>query len=258
MKGAHSDTALTAAEADLRVCSGLVSDNTGMLTQVKTLIERFANNTSADDVMEAVNNVYRDADRDPELKSWFRQMDTYVRKCLKEQGFIMTDNATHEWNQLYDRGQFLLRDRYRDHTNRIIDETKYFAEQFDKDPMNKRFGNSMQKLFNDLGNDENGKPTFKPHLIKDLTDVILPATFESIRYVPIPRIEYSDPMMDAVIENLVIESDNLMPNVFEFGSDNYFRWGRKSITSAIKNKVMVSVSGVQMDLKGDASVRHFE
>jgi len=107
----------------------------------------------------------------------------------------------------------------------------------------------MNKLFMDLGNDENGKPTFKPHLIKDLTEVILPAFFENVRYVPIPRIEYSDSMMDAIIENLVIEGDNLAPNVFEFGSDNYWRWGRKQIQSKNKNKVMLSVSGVQMDLR---------
>ena len=57
------------------------------------------------------------------------------------------------------------------------------------------------------------KTVFKPHLVKDLTDVILPGIFENIRYVPIPRIEFSDPMVDAVIENLVIEGDNLAPNV---------------------------------------------
>jgi hypothetical protein len=90
---------------------------------------------------------------------------------------------------------------------------------------------------------------FKPHLLKDLTDVILPAFFENIRYIPIPRIEYSDPMVDAVVENLVIEGDNLTPNVLEFGSDNYWRWGRKQITSKSKNKMMLSVSGVQMDLR---------
>lgn len=229
---------------------GLVAANGVMLTRIKVLMERFANHTSADDLVDAINDIYRDADRDPELKKWFRSLDSYVRKCLKEQGFIMTDQATQEWNQLYDRGQFLLRDRYRDHTNRVIDETKFFAYQFDEDPLNKRFADSMQKLFNDLGNDQNGKPTFKPHLVKDLTDVILPGFFESVRYVPIPRIEYSDPMIDAIVENLVIESDNLMPNVVEFGSDNYFRWGRKSIASKNKNKVMLSVSGIQMDLRG--------
>lgn len=232
VKGAHSDDSLKRAEADL-----------------KTLIERFANGTSTDDWFKSINQIYADADKDPELKSWFKSIDSYVRKCLQQQGYIMEDRATDEWNKLYDRGNFLLRDRYRNHTDRIVDETKFLADQFDKDPMNKRFAESMNKLFTDLGNDENGKPTFKPHLVKDLSEVILPGIFESIRYVPIPRIEYSDPMIDAVVENLVIESDNLMPNILEIANDNYFRWGRKKVANANKNSVQLSVSGIQMDLK---------
>ncbi|EON69723.1 hypothetical protein W97_08984 [Coniosporium apollinis CBS 100218] len=232
VKGAHADDSLKTAEADL-----------------KTLIERFANYTSMDDLFDSINAVYRDADRDPELKGWFKHLNRYVRKCLKEQGYIMQDSATEEWNEIYDQGHFLLRDRYRNHTDRIVDEIKFFAKQFDEDSQNKAFAESMNKLFMDLGNDENGKPTFKPHLLKDLRDVVVPAIFENIRYVPIPRIEYSDPMIDAVVENLVIEGDNLAPNVVEFGSDNYWRWGRKKVASKSKNKVMLSVSGVQMDLK---------
>ncbi|KAI4163415.1 MAG: hypothetical protein LQ342_002922 [Letrouitia transgressa] len=232
VKGAHSNTALTTAETDLR-----------------KLLERFANYTSADDLIDSINNIYRDADADPELRKWFRSINTYVRKCLKEQGFIMQDAANEEWNQLYDQGNFLLRERYRDHTNRILDEVKFLGNQFDEDPLNRQFAQSLQKLFAKLGNDENGQPVFKKHLVTDLSQVIVPGIFESVRYVPVPRIEYSDPMVDAIIENLVIESDNLTPNSFEFGSDNYFRWGRKNIKNKNKNKVMVSISGVQMDLR---------
>ncbi len=220
-----------------------------MLIEMKTLLERFANSTSFDDLIESINAVYRDADRDPELKEWFRSVNRYVRRCLNEPGYIMHDSATEEWNQLSEKGRFLLRDRYRDHTNHVLDEFKFLAEQFDQDHQNKQFAKSVNKLFTDLGNDENGKPTFKPHLLKDLSSVIIPGIFESVRYVPVPRIEYTDPMMDAIIENLVIESDNLAPNSFEFKSDNYFRWGRKNVTSTNKNLVHVSVSGIQMDLK---------
>lgn len=53
IRGAHEDTALKSAEADL-----------------KTLIERFANNTSTKDFFDAINNIYRDADQDPDLKNW--------------------------------------------------------------------------------------------------------------------------------------------------------------------------------------------
>lgn len=219
------------------------------LTNFKTLIERFANCTSSEDLFESIRNIYADADRDPELKNWFKSVDKFIRKCLKEQGFILQDQSNEEWNQLYDKGQFLLRERYRDHTNRIMDETRFLADQFDQDPQNKAFGLAMQKLFQDLGNDENGKPVFKKHLLTDISNVIVPAIFEHTRYVPIPRIEVSDPMIDAVVENLVIESDNLAPNVIEFGSDNYFRWGRKKISNKHDNKIMISASGVQMDLK---------
>ncbi|EKD19889.1 hypothetical protein MBM_01841 [Drepanopeziza brunnea f. sp. 'multigermtubi' MB_m1] len=232
VKGARSDDSLKTAEADLLL-----------------LIERWANGTSSKDLFESINNIYTDADQDPELKSWFKKIDAYVRKCLKQQGYIMEDAATEEWNELYDRGDFLLRDRYRNHTDRIVDEFKFLGDQFDQDPVNKKFAASVQKLFTDLGNDQNGKPTFKPHLVKDLTEVILPGIFESIRYVPIPRIEFSDPTTDAIVENLVIESDNMTPNVFEVANDNYFQWNRKNPAKSNSHSVMVSISGVQMDLR---------
>jgi len=232
VKGAHKDDSLQMAEADL-----------------KTLIERFANGTSLDDMFDSINVIYRDADSDPELKGWFSHMNNFIRKCLKEQGYVLQDNSTEEFNKLYDQGEFLLRDRYRNHTDRISDEFKFYIDQFNQDKQNVAFGDAVQKLFLDLGQDENGQAEFKPHLVKDLTEVILPGVFESIRYVPIPRIEYSDHMMDAIVENLVLEGDNLAPNVMEFGSDNYWRWGRKSIASKNKNKVMLSVSGIQCDLR---------
>jgi len=228
----QGDDALQLAEADL-----------------KTLLERFANSTSFDDVIDSINQIYRDADADPQLKNWFKHLDAYVRKCLQEQGFILEDASTEEWNQLYDEGRELLRGRYRGHTDRIADEFRFIGQQFDADPQNRAFANSITKLFNDLGHDDEGNVVFKPHLVKDLQDVILPGIFENVRYIPIPRIEYSDPMVDAVVENLVIEGDNLAPNVLELGSDNYWRWGRKQIQSKNKNKVMLSVSGVQMDLR---------
>ena len=172
-----------------------------------------------------------------------------MRRCLQEQGYVLQDASTDEWNALYDKGQFLLRDRYRDHTDRIIDEIKFLADQFDQDPQNHAFGNAIQKLFLDLGQDENGKPKFKPHLVKDLTNVIIPGIFENTRYVPVPRIEISDPMIDAIVENLVIESNNLFPNVLEFGTDNYFRLGRRQNSSKNESKIMIAASGIQMDLR---------
>ncbi|KAL4773019.1 hypothetical protein BDW60DRAFT_186338 [Aspergillus nidulans var. acristatus] len=220
-----------------------------MEKNLKTLIERFANSTSMDDFFDSLENIYRDADKDPELKGWFKNTNQFIRKTLQQQGYILQDDWNRQYNDLAEHGRFLLRDRYRDHTNRVLDEIKFLGDQFNQDRQNRAFGDAVEQLFKDLGRDENGNPKFKKHLVKDITDVILPAIFENVRYVPIPRIEVQDAMADVVIENLVIESDNLMPNVVEFGSDNYYRWGRKKISSKRDNKIMISVSGIQADLR---------
>lgn len=244
--GGHANTLSNQGAGTVK---GVFNDNKSALTKIKTLIERFANSTSTDDFFDALNQIYRDADQDPELRSFFQDVNKFIRKCLREQGFVLQDQANHEWNQLYDRGQFLLRDRYRSHTDRLLDEVKFIGNQFDEDPQNKAFAAAVEKLFLDLGNDENGKPKFKKHLVKDLTEVIIPGIFENTRYVPIPRIEVSDPMVDVVVENLVIESNNLFPNVMEFGSDNYWRLGRRQVSNKHDNKVMISASGIQCDLR---------
>jgi hypothetical protein len=213
------------------------------------LIERFANGTSSDDLWASIGQIYDAAEQDPELKDWFRALDTYVRKLLQQEGYILEEESEREWDALYDHGNYLLRQKYKGHTDRVVDEIKFLADQFDQDPQNKAFAASLQKLFKDLGNDANGKPTFKPHLIKDLTEVIVPAALENIAYIPVPRIEFSDHQIDAVIENLVLESDNFAPNVLEIASDNYWRWGRKKIASKNKNSIDVKVNGIQMDLR---------
>ena len=176
-------------------------------------------------------------------------MDRYIRRCLLEQGYILNDDSTTDWDRLYSQGRYLLRDKYRTHTDRILDEVKFLGDQFDQDKQNRAFRASLEKLFNDLGRDDNGQAAFKPHLVKDLTEVIFPAVLANVSYVPIPRIEYSDPMVDLVIENLVIESDNFMPNVASVYSENFFKWGRVTASNSQKQTFEVVVKGIQLDMR---------
>jgi hypothetical protein len=233
----------TGTAKDTRSVFGVVE------TDLKTLIERFANGTSTDDLWTSINQIYKDADQDSELRDWFGALNSYIRRCLLEQGYILDDESTHQWNQLYDEGRYLLRDKYRTHTDRVLNEIKFLGDQMDHDPLNQAFKQSLQKFYFDLGHDASGNATFKPHLLKDIIDVIGPSILENISYVPIPRVEYSDPQIDAVVENVVIESDNFMPNVAEIYGENYFRFGRKNASSSYRQTFELTVKGVQVDMR---------
>lgn len=247
----YSTHAQTFAKDNVSKNSHITKDNHVKTAQqdLKTLIERFANYTSMDDFFDALNDLYADADRDPELKNYFKSINGYIRRVLREKGYILQPDSTHEYNRLVEQGRFLLRDRYREHTDHVIDEARFFSEQFAEDPESQKFGAAIQKFFQALGTNEDGEPTFKKHLLDDVTQIILPQVFDDIRYVPLPRVEFSDHQMDAVVENIVIESGNMLPNCVEFGADTYFRMGRKGVNSRKDQKFMLSASQIQADMR---------
>ena len=67
----------------------------------KTLIERFANGTSTDPLWDSISAIYQAADRDPELKDFFRAVNQFIRRCLQEQGYVLDDESTHEVSKPY-------------------------------------------------------------------------------------------------------------------------------------------------------------
>src|SRR5271170_5956835 len=56
-------------------------------------------------------------------------------------------------------------------------------------------------------------------------------------------------MIDAVVENLVVESENLMANILEIQADTFWRFGRKRIHNRNQHRFSVHASQIQCDLK---------
>lgn len=60
-----------------------------------------------------------------------------------------------------------------------------------------------------------GHAALKPHLLNDMRITLIPAFIEQIKYVPLPQIIYSDNQFEIAIENMVLQGDTLMPDIFE-------------------------------------------
>lgn len=119
-----------------------------------------------------------------------------------------------------------------------------------EDPLNKKLGTDINQLFRDLLFDENGKWAFKSHLWADIRDKIVPPVMERIGAIPIPRIEYTDPMIDIVIENLVLQGKNLLPNYVTFEAYNYFKYSPYNlIKNNHKHDVKLELGQIQCDLR---------
>jgi len=218
--------------------------------ELKILLEYFANSTSLDDLTDAVNDIYEDAEKDPKLKQWFREVDSYIRRVLKETGYILEDDSTKKYNELEKRGREYANGRYKEHFDRLSDEFTRFFNEMTKDPQNVKFGDSVQKLLDNIGTDKNGNMKFKKHLLTDVTNVLFPAALKKINYVPIPRIEVSDPKVDLIVENLILQGQNIMPNLIEVENNNFVKYSAyKRISNAHDHMFRLKLSQIQLDLK---------
>ncbi|CDS81922.1 uncharacterized protein SPSC_00104 [Sporisorium scitamineum] len=199
-------------------------------TTFRRLIERFANGAPTQPIVDAIDQIYTDVANDPELKQWFSRLDTYVRKCLQEPGYIMKDEANTQARQLAESGKkfFVAADgcsqgKYVPHKDALFREITHFAKQMNNDPLNRKLGDNIQQLTKDLFLNSEGGLTFKPHLWSDIRDPILPELLSHVGLVPLPRIEYTDKQVDLVIENLAIDLLNILPSQTELDIRNYFK-----------------------------------
>jgi len=173
-----------------------------------------------DPVFDAVNALYTDADNDPQLRHWFNQLSQYVRKCLVEPGYILEDESTREGRELRKTGKQFFDHKYAAHKDNLFNAIAEFFKAMGTDPVNVRFGEDWKRLTKDVLFDDNGSLEFKPQLWNDIREEILPSLIQQVGYIPIPRIEYTDKQVDLVIENLVLEGTNLLPNIVSLEAHN--------------------------------------
>ena len=155
--------------------------------ELKTLLENFADWTSMDDMFDSAADLISDAINDPEFNRWAKNLRHFIRKCLREDGYILKDESAEEWSKLSEQGQYFLNDRYKEHSDRLRDEINRWLGHMANDPDSVAFGRKVQKLFLDLGQDKNGNIRLKSHLLKDVTNVIIPGFLENLRYIPVCR-----------------------------------------------------------------------
>lgn len=213
---------------------------------MRTLLERFANDTSMQPIFNATDDIYTDVQNDSELKAWFHELDSYIRKVLQEPGYVYEENCDSEARRLKENGKGFFSERYRPHREAWINAVQNWFTAYADDPLNVQLGEDVKRLTKNLVLDSDGKLTYKPHLLNDIRSVILPELLNYIGYVPVPRIEYTDKQFDLVIENLTLEAANLLPNVIEMEARNYFKLSPYgSINNDSRHSFMIDFSQVQ-------------
>ncbi|KAF8813294.1 hypothetical protein BYT27DRAFT_7239437 [Phlegmacium glaucopus] len=220
------------------------------INELRTLLERFANYKSLDIIVDAINVLIDDTRRDKGLREWFESVDVYICKVLLEPGYVLEPACNGQGNRLHETGKHFYDDKYRSHFDNLFNSVGSWFKAMGEDPLNHQFGEDWTHLTKDLLFDSEGSFKFKPHLWNDIRKVILPQLIEQVRYLPIPRIEYTDDSLDLLVENLTLQGRNLFPNIIEMEAHNFIKFSPyDAITDDHNHHMTLRLHQMQADMR---------
>ncbi|KAH9958918.1 hypothetical protein BC827DRAFT_1135468 [Russula dissimulans] len=220
------------------------------VTQIRTLLERFANGKSMDVIIDAINELIDDAKDDEEFRQWFQAVDAYAHNVLLEPGYVLEPRCNSEGLQVRESGRRFYTGRYKSHFDRLFDSIGTWFGAMGEDPLNRRFGDDWARLTRDLLFDGEGSLKFKPDLWMDIRKVILPSIVDRVGHVPIPRIEYTDESLDLVVENLTLQGRNLFPNIVSIEVHNFMKFSPYNTINDISHyEFTLTFEHIQADMR---------
>lgn len=154
----------------------------------KRLVEKFANNNSLDPLINSIREFGTHVKNDTEMRDYLKQVREFVHKSIRDTNYIQSEEYNQKASELFDKGQYEFKERYRDDTHHVLDQAQNFGRGFKDDPLNQELANDLQNLTKSLFLDEDGKPTFKYELFKDFASMV-PVIAAQIEYLPLPPID---------------------------------------------------------------------
>ena len=71
-------------------------------------------------IKDAIDVLYDDANRDQELRNWFKQVNQYARKVLLQPGYVLEPNCNTEGRNVRENGRSFYDDKYKDHFDNLF------------------------------------------------------------------------------------------------------------------------------------------
>lgn len=239
-----------------------------IISNIVTIVERFARNRSVEPVQQSILTVYTDILSSPALLRLWDEVDAFIRRILIEPGYILSIDCTAMGNDLETRGRTMLHDElYNAHWTTLVNgvtgwigwstppaietaQPPRVRSPFVADPLTRRLGREWDKLIRALFLDTRRRLTFKRDLWTDLASLIVPE-LGKWGYIPLPRVELSNDLFDVVLENVSLSIDNLVPSLVTFEQHDLYRWSpfREAGLDARTVGMKVVVEQIQVDIK---------
>lgn len=173
-----------------------------------SLLSSFGDKAAWKELEKRVDRVMAHAQKDPEFENMMMEVSSSVQKMLTDPDFF--DSASQKVDELKEKSKDVgTESPLRKDIDALLQQTRtVFNSVMSDQDISKLFSTTL-KIWNILSP---AHAIANKELFTDTYTVFIPMLIEAIQYVPIPRLEISNPEIDLLLENLIIEPGRTINN----------------------------------------------
>ncbi|KNE68623.1 hypothetical protein AMAG_12791 [Allomyces macrogynus ATCC 38327] len=221
--------------------------------ELKRLLEAMAGHSLAP-LMEAIFRFTTLVRADPHLRHYLFDLRDMASLVMRDPNYIDSSDFSSRLAILLDRGRgWAATHEARD----VMTEALAFMDALRHDRITSALARDVTLVTRSLLYEDSGRLTFKSDLINDFRVVFLPALVAQMKYIALPRIEHRDETMDLILDNLILTSENFLPNIMDLESAEHAPpvAGYGAIPDTAPHLLRPETTAVQIDVHGPAD-RH--
>jgi len=215
------------------------------------LVASFAGREALDYFMESLRQLARRINDDKLARQYLKEikefiLDSKTGECIQEEEYKRRSRA------LASRGRALVQqNRYEDELNDFLDCALDIMENIQKDEFVRMLRHHAGLVANDLTYvNSDGNTQIDTEMLGKLSAVIVPVVAESLKYIPIPRIEGSDHKRDYWVDNIVLCGYDIIPENVRFQVESDSEISIRTIeTMKSYTKLIVTLKDIRTEVK---------
>ncbi|KAI0125260.1 hypothetical protein BJ170DRAFT_585377 [Xylariales sp. AK1849] len=187
-------------------------------------------------------------EKDPEFEHFMQDVGDSLQKLLTDPDFF--NNADTKLQELREKSKKVgTESNLRQDVDELLQQISVTFQSVLKD---EDIHNLTTTTLRILGVLSPVNTATNPELIQDALNVFIPLLISAIQYLPIPRLEVSTPVIDLLLENLIIEPGVTVNHTsflpyrlkIETYNDLEFRKARFRTATSSKNLVLIKIDGL--------------
>jgi len=214
------------------------------------LVAGFAGRKALDDFIESVRRLVETTFKDESTKQYLKEIREFILDT-KTGEHIHEEEYKRRSRELASRGRQLVQEkRYEDQLNEFLNHANTIIENIQKDEYVTVLRHHAGLVAEDLSYvDTEGHVQVNTEMLGKLRSVIVPVLAETLKYIPIPRIEDSNDNRDYWVDNIILCGYDVIPDNVRFQIESDSEVSLRDIETKSNTKMIITLKEIRTELK---------